>query len=172
MSRFGFSVSYDEIKRFKQFVLKNDSTKVEMDKGAFSQWSADNVDHNIQTLSGKGSLHAMGIICSITAKNPTSLFRTQVLKREKVMKVSKICKGKAIQIKEYIPSETTGLSKLNFQELTSLKSKITVVQNSKIDYVWGSTVFFRQYEQPNWSGYMTNISSGTYPGKSNVFTNH
>ena len=39
-----------------------------MDEGA--QQSADNVDHNIRTLSGKGSLQAMGIICSITAKNP------------------------------------------------------------------------------------------------------
>ena len=84
LSRFGFSVSYDEIKRFKQSVLKNDSTGVEMDEGAFAQWSPDNIDHNIRTLCGKGSFHAMGIICSITAKNPTSLFRTQVLKREKV----------------------------------------------------------------------------------------
>ena len=74
----------------------------------------------------------MGIICSITAKNPTSFFRTQALKREKVMKVSKICKDETIQIKEHISSETTDLSKLKFQELTSLKSKTTVVQNSKL----------------------------------------
>ena len=72
-----------------------------MDEGAIAQWSADNVDHNIQTLSGKRSLHAMRNICSITAKNPTSLVRTQELKREKVMKVSKICKGKAIQINRF-----------------------------------------------------------------------
>ena len=110
----------------------------------------------------------MGIICSITAKNPTSFFRTQALKREKVMKVSKICKGETIQIKEHISSETTDLSKLKFQELTSLKSKTTVVQNSRIDYLWDSAVFFRQYEQPNWSGYLTNISSGTYPVKSAI----
>ena len=57
------SVSYDEIKRFKQFVLKNDPTEVEMDEGVFAQWSADNVDHNIRTLIGKGFLHAMSIIC-------------------------------------------------------------------------------------------------------------
>ena len=129
LSRFGFSVSYDEIKRFKQSVLRNNSTEVEMDERAFAQRSADNVDHNIRTLSGKGSLHTMGILCSITAKNPTSLLRTQVVKREKVMEVSKTCKGKAIQIKEYTPSETTGLSKLKFKELTSLKSKTTVAQN-------------------------------------------
>ena len=51
LSRFGFSVSYDEIKRFKQSVLKNNSAEVEMDEGAFAQRSADNVDHNIRTLS-------------------------------------------------------------------------------------------------------------------------
>ena len=65
------------------------------------------------------------------------------------MKVSGICKGKAIQINGNIPSETMGLSKLKFQELTFLKSKRTVVQNSKLDYLWDSAVFFRQYERPN-----------------------
>ena len=28
----------------------------------FAQWSADNVDHNIITLTGKGTFHSMGII--------------------------------------------------------------------------------------------------------------
>ena len=168
LSRFGFSVTYDEIKRFKQSVLKNDSTEVRIDEGAFAQWSADNDDHNIRTLNGKGSLHAMGIICSITSKSSTSMFQTQVLKREKVMKVREICKGRAIQIKEYIPSEATSLSKLKFQELTCLRSIPIVVQNSRIDYLWDSAVFFRQYELPNWSGYMTNISRGTYPRKSTI----
>ena len=61
-----------------------------------------------------------------------------------------------------------GLSKLKFQALTCLKSKTTVIQNSRIDYLWDSAVFFRQYERPNWSGYITNISRGTYPGKSTI----
>ena len=33
---------------------------------SFSQWSADNVDHNVRTLDGKGSLDAMGITVSTT----------------------------------------------------------------------------------------------------------
>ena len=57
---------------------------------------------------------------------------------------------------------------MKFQELTSLKSKTSAVQNSRIDYLLDSAVFFRQYERPNWSGYMTNISSGPYPGKSTI----
>ena len=96
----------------------------------------DNVDHNIRTLSEKGSFHVMGFICLITAKSLTSLFRTQVSKRKKVMKFSKICKDKAIQIKKYISSKTAGLSKLNFHKPTSLKSKTVAAQNSRIDYLW------------------------------------
>ena len=37
LSRFGFSVTYDEIKRFKHSVLKNDSTEVRIDEGALAQ---------------------------------------------------------------------------------------------------------------------------------------
>ena len=85
LSRFGFSVSYDEIKRFRQSVLKNDSTQVEMDEGVFAQWSVDNVDHNIRTLSGKGSLHAVGLYVQSQLKT-----LLQVLKRGKVTKVSKM----------------------------------------------------------------------------------
>ena len=30
----------------------------------FKQWVADNVDHNTATLTGKGTLHGVGIICA------------------------------------------------------------------------------------------------------------
>ena len=59
------------------------------------------------TTGGEGSFHAMGIVCSTTSKTGTLL-----LKREKVVKVSEIVKNKGIKIKEYIPSETIGLSEL------------------------------------------------------------
>ena len=29
--------------------------------------SADNVDHNVRTLDGKGTIHAMWIVCSTTS---------------------------------------------------------------------------------------------------------
>lgn len=128
----------------------------------------DNVDHNILTLSEKGSLHVMGFICLITAKSLTTFFRTQVLKRKKELKFNKICKSKVIQIKKYIQSKTTGLSKLNFQNRTSLKSKTVAAQNSRIDYLWDCAVFFWQYDRPNWLNYMTNISRDTYSGKCTI----
>ena len=42
---------------------------------SFSQWSADNIDHNVKTIDGKGSLHAMGIIVSTTGGNFSEMKR-------------------------------------------------------------------------------------------------
>ena len=67
----GFSLNYDEIQRYKQSVIENENLNEflkSVRQGTFSQWSADNVDHNVKTLDGKGSLHAMGIIVSTTGE--------------------------------------------------------------------------------------------------------
>lgn len=66
LNKLGMSVSYDEVYRFKQSVARN----ISIDQPAsfpncFTQFAADNVDHDVCTLDGLGTLHAMGII-SIT----------------------------------------------------------------------------------------------------------
>lgn len=64
LSRLGFSISCDEVTRYKQSVLLTDEdTKA---TSAFTQWVADNVDHNISTLDGLGTFHGMGIISVTT----------------------------------------------------------------------------------------------------------
>ena len=35
-------------------------------RGSFSQWSADNIDHNICIIDGRGTLQRMGIVVSTT----------------------------------------------------------------------------------------------------------
>ena len=69
LNRFGFSLNYQEVSRYKESVAisedKNDYWR-SVSAGSFSQWSADNVDHNVKTIDGKGSLHGMGDIISIT----------------------------------------------------------------------------------------------------------
>lgn len=49
LSTLGFSVSTDEVTRFKQLVLENDSMELEIGRlqGSFTQLSADNIDHNL-----------------------------------------------------------------------------------------------------------------------------
>ena len=66
LSKLGFSVSYQEVRRFKQLVAENDDFLNSMvsARPEFVQWVADNVDHNTATLDGKNTLHGMGIIAA------------------------------------------------------------------------------------------------------------
>ena len=68
----GFSISYSEMRQFKQSVVLSypsitpsdvSSTKTNV---SFAQYVADNFDHNVRTLDGHGTFHGMGIIsCSL-----------------------------------------------------------------------------------------------------------
>ena len=63
--KLGYYISYDEVKRYKQSVVMDSDTGMRPLNG-FTQWVADNVDHTLVTLDGKGTFHGMGIIeCSI-----------------------------------------------------------------------------------------------------------
>ena len=57
----GLSISSDKVKLFKQFAAASDSMEA-TETEHFTQWVGDNVDHNIQTLTGKRKFHGMGII--------------------------------------------------------------------------------------------------------------
>ena len=48
-------------KLFKESAAVSDSMEA-TETEHFTQWVGDNVDHNIRTLTGKGTLHGMGII--------------------------------------------------------------------------------------------------------------
>ncbi len=52
MSRLGFSTSYDEVNRYKQSVIQSESLDNLLTMyypGTFTQWVADNVDHNVRS---------------------------------------------------------------------------------------------------------------------------
>ena len=72
MSRLGFAVSPNEVNRFKQSVVQvNDKGLPHYSPDHFTQWAADNVDHNVATLDGLGTFHGMGLI-SMTTSNRAS----------------------------------------------------------------------------------------------------
>ena len=69
LCKLGFSVSPDEVLRYKQSVKENEDTgnvNSNYFPGSFTQWMADNADHNAMTIDGKGSMHEMGCISSTT----------------------------------------------------------------------------------------------------------
>ena len=62
----GFSLSCDEIRRYKQSVMQSCASDEAVHKMAANSvivhFVADNVDHNIRTLDGLNTFHGMGII--------------------------------------------------------------------------------------------------------------
>jgi len=66
-----FSVSYDEVTRFKHSAAQSEEDVLSQScPESFTQWSADNIDHNLITLHGTGGFHGMGII-SMSVSNST-----------------------------------------------------------------------------------------------------
>ena len=64
LSRLDFSISYDEVNRYKQSEIENNNIidmQKDLPEDAFVQYSADNVDHNTCTIDGKGTFHGMGL---------------------------------------------------------------------------------------------------------------
>eukprot|EP00794_Sanderia_malayensis_P021141 gene21141-23219_t len=65
----GFCVSYSEVKRFESSAAALQQNDVfGLASGCFTQFVADNVDHNTRTLDGTSTFHGMGMIAVATPK--------------------------------------------------------------------------------------------------------
>ncbi|KAG1687918.1 hypothetical protein GQR58_008201 [Nymphon striatum] len=139
LSHLGFSVSYQEVTRFKQSAMATEDASqisTKFPPGTFTQYVADNVDHNLCTLDGKDTFHGMGIIQSFTNKSGLQR-QSQTIKREFLKPVSQVTKDKGIPL-------------------------------SNIDLLWQTSYFFKQQNRPSWSGFMQTFRSGDYPGQSEI----
>ena len=65
LSRLRLSVSPDDVTRYKLSLVANENV-IDIIKnamqGSFSEWSRDNVDHNVSSLDGQEVLHGMGLV--------------------------------------------------------------------------------------------------------------
>ena len=111
LNRLGFSISSDGVTRYKQLLIFNEIVlgflKTNLN-GTFSQWSADNVDHNVCTIDGKSTLHDMGIVVSTTPERHAQGLTPISIQKRRAAK--EVVKGEEIPIIEYDPLEETGLS--------------------------------------------------------------
>ena len=53
LSRLGFSITHEEVGRYKQSVIQTEDILRYLPRGEFGQWVADNADHDSLTLYGK-----------------------------------------------------------------------------------------------------------------------
>ena len=164
LSKLGFALSYSEVQRYKQSVLVDrDAAKAHCEQSEFTQFVADNVDHNIVTLDGKGTFHGMGIIsCSIK----TDAAQDHKVKRiAKMMTKEDIPKENNVKICWYDKPDITALSKKTFTSINQLKCQLTDFHQLNIDILWHSASVLKrnniEHPRPNWSGFMHLVTHGT-----------
>ena len=91
-------------------------------KGAFTRWSADNVDPNVRTLDGTCTPHAMGIISG----GENILTNSHYIKKRKRKLVGDVIVSKGIKVLPCITEEVTGLTKVYFKDILKLQQPITL----------------------------------------------
>ena len=150
LSKLGYSISPDEVNRYKQSVVQTTETELPQKHPlCFTQWSADNVDHNVMTLNGLGVFHGMGIISmSVPCSSPidainSGAFGETGIKRLARVKVLTLTSGRTIPVLHYVSPNVPPLSMLKFKPSTENQTDITVKQSTiSLDLIWHTGRFF------------------------------
>lgn len=151
LSRVGFCISYDKVQMFKQSAIVHANNKNEVVSvcDVFSQWIADNADHDINTLTGKGTFHGMGIICA----NSELISDFGKVPRLRKISSSSFIKDRGVEI---IPYQKTAKSCLSNIILEPLLFKTMESQMGIFNLLWHSAWLLstQTNPRPNWSGFM------------------
>ena len=136
----GFSISYDEVTRYNQSVVQSESLEnllSEYFPGTFTQWVADNVDHNVGTLDGQGTFYGMGIIAvSSPRDNRPLVSRSPAINRQPQIKPEELVKDKGVEIVHYINEQGKELASLKFKPLIQLQIPYTLSFDLSSDLLW------------------------------------
>ena len=172
LSKLGYSISYDEVKQYKQSLMMSESTLLTSVTAGFTQFVADDVDQNVSSLDRRETFHGMGIIAYSMEKKIMPDQRIKTL--AKVMKSSDVAKRVGLKFHWYTQPAFKALSKIKF---TPVKELINQLPSSSsefaVDILWHSASIFRKAERlgprPNYDGFIENITAGCrHPGRSTI----
>ena len=155
----GFCCSYDEVQQFERSacLVETGDIVIDTNEKTCVQFAADNVDHNIVTLDGKGTFHGMGIMAMMSPATPVKY----VVPRRNVTP-SEILKAAHIEIKNFFP-ECNIHEGLVFNQIVDPNIP-EPYQN--VDILWKSSVLFCP-SRPQWNGFMQMVHNNkAHPGKS------
>lgn len=163
--KLGFASSYDEVTTYKQCIIQTESPEsvlAEYFPGTFTQWVADNVDHNVGTLDGQNTFHGMGIIAVSTPEGSVPLVSpSRVIQRKKRSKVNDVVKDKGVPIIQYISPHEKGLNSLIYKPILHLQAPHIIPSTVYFDLLWHSGWHFSTptRPRPSWSGFMQHVFS-------------
>ena len=167
LSRLGFCSSYDEVTRFKKSVVlspnSHDLAQNAEPNDTFTQFVADNVDHNICTVDGLGTFHGMGIISASVSNSGN--FGKSVLKIPRIsghVKVTEVCKGSKIKIVPYDSGRQSGLTQVELQSCQSLLKSCDQTSFNQLSMLWhiAPLLSLTDVTRSNWCGYMQTVTVG------------
>ena len=172
LSRNGFSVSYDEITLYKQSVVLSDTPDLPQSyPGSFTQWSGDNIDHNVNTIDGSNTFHGMGIISMTTPYSRLEAVYSRIeavesgnfsevpVRRLKRTKSSDLIKNRGIPILLYTSAEKSSLSLLLFGPILHLSFPYILPPTVNLHLLWSAGIVDAEHPRPNWSGFMQHVVS-------------
>ena len=107
----------------------------------------------------------MGLIVSTTPGS--SLPNLTPIPRQKMKHAGEVTVGKGIPILYYDSPDESGLSSVILKPLNELKVENVLPKYIVYDCLWHIS-YFLPNPRLSWSGYMSNISTGEYPGKSTI----
>lgn len=156
----GFCSSYKEVLTYEMNAAVSENNVAFQVDGHFTQYIADNLDHNTATLDGCNTFHGMGMIATVT---PT-IGKTDRIRRRTDVKPEEIVKRAKVDIQYYNRQACDGLLKLKFEHLENVFVEDVT---SKVDLLW-KACWLLQPDRPSWSGFMQAIHKGRYPGQSSI----
>jgi len=163
-SRAGFSISYYEITRFKQSSAQHkDNVSPPGFPQYFTQWSGDNVDHNVYSVDGvDDDLHAMGVVSMSIASDLIAYgsYHESQIPRLPRKKVTELTFNTGIPFMTYSSPEESALSVMKFEKVLTLQFPYTLPPAMNLDLVWHVGWIFSDEEKPrpNWAGFMHDLT--------------
>lgn len=134
LSSLGLCASYNEANVFESSCLLNPERENICTSGCFGQYVFDNVDHNVITIDGKGTLHAMaGIECFTPA--PKYITANPIPRISKIPAASEIGKFGIIPL-EVFQKEKDGLNSIKIKDLNDINPISNEVKISATDFLW------------------------------------
>ena len=158
VSHLGFCMSNAEIRRFKFSVMSNDEPESDHETRPsipFTQFVADNFDHNVRTLDGLGTFHGMGVIAATVITGGSFGPAGGQIRRCSETSVSAAMQDKSVPLLQFKDSGTMRLEGYTLCPFKELQKPTVMPDIINLINVWHIGLFKADTKlRPNWPGYM------------------
>jgi hypothetical protein len=138
----------------------------------FTQYVADNFDHNVRTLDGYGTFHGMAIIsATVYANGKFSDSVRRIPRLDSRLTSSKAVKDKCAQILFFNNrGNSPGIEVIKLSCLQTFQRPLVLPALLKVTDLWFCASLFNKYDKPvpNWSGYKQTVCQGEHPQPASV----